>query len=130
MAHFAKINKEHIVTQVVEVADAVATTEANGIKFLRDLHKEPDATWVQTFTDGTRKHYAGKGFTYNATEDAFLEPRPFPSWHLDKTTYTWKSPAGDVPKTFDDGLVQKDGSTPLGDLYHWNELKKIWDKTV
>jgi len=54
---------------------------------------------------------------------------PFPSWHLDKTTYTWKSPAGDVPETFDDGLVQKDGSTPLGDLYHWNELKKIWDKT-
>mgnify|MGYP003148604487 FL=1 len=130
MAYFAKINREHIVVAVHAVADAVAPTEAEGIKFLRDLHKEPDATWVQTFTDGTRKHYAGKGFTYNATEDAFLEPRPFPSWHLDKTTYTWKSPAGDVPETFDDGLVQKDGSTPLGDLYHWNELKKIWDKTV
>ena len=60
MATFAKINREHIVTQIVEVADAVATTEANGINFLRNLYKEPEATWVQTFTDGTRKHYAGK----------------------------------------------------------------------
>tara|TARA_R100001244_G_C5114203_1_gene121888 strand:- start:53 stop:442 length:390 start_codon:yes stop_codon:yes gene_type:complete len=128
MAYFAKLNGEHIVTQVHVVVDAVAPTEAEGIKFLRDLHKEPEATWVQTFTDGTRKRYAGIGFSYNATEDVFIEPRPFPSWNLDKTTYTWKSPAGDVPETFDDGLTQRDGVTPLGDRYHWNELKRTWDK--
>ena len=128
MAHFAKINGEHIVTQVVEVADTVATTEVNGINFLRNLYNEPGATWVQTFTDGTRKRLAGKGYTYNATEDAFIPPKPFPSWQLDKPTCLWKSPAGDVPETFDDGLKQKDGITPLGDFYHWNELKQTWDK--
>jgi len=129
MAHFAKLNGEHIVTQVVEVVDTVAITETDGINFLRDLYKEPEATWVQTFTDSTRKHYAGIGFSYDVTEETFIPPKPYPSWVLKKPEYIWQSPVGEPPETFDDGLTQRDGITPLGDFYAWNELDGTWDKT-
>ena len=65
MANFAKLDKNNIVTQVVSVNDDIATTEQNGINFLRDLYKEPEANWVQTFTDGTRKRYGGIGYIYS-----------------------------------------------------------------
>ena len=73
MASFSKI-ENNIVVKVIEVLDNVATTEQNGINFLKDLYKDPEAQWVQTFDDGKRKHFAGVGYTYNLTEDAFIPP--------------------------------------------------------
>ena len=126
MASFSKI-ENNIVVKVIEVSDNVATTEQNGINFLKDLYKDPEAQWVQTFDDGKRKHFAGVGYTYNLTEDAFIPPKPYPSWVLKKPEYIWESPVGDPPETYIKNLTHRDGITPLGDFYVWNELHQKWE---
>ncbi len=126
MASFSKI-ENNIVVKVIEVSDNVATTEQNGINFLKDLYKDPEAQWVQTFDDGKRKHFAGVGYTYNLTEDAFIPPKPYPSWILKKPEYIWESPVGDPPETYIKNLTHRDGITPLGDFYVWNELHQKWE---
>tara|TARA_Y100001972_G_C7407592_1_gene211477 strand:+ start:88 stop:474 length:387 start_codon:yes stop_codon:yes gene_type:complete len=128
MASFAKIDENNIVLEVVLVNDEIAKTEEDGINFLKDLYKDNNQRWVQTFDDGTRANFAGKGFKYILSEDVFIPPQPYPSWVLKKPEYIWESPIGDPPETYDDGLTQKDGETPLGDFYSWNEQKKIWEK--
>ena len=126
MATFSKI-ENNIVVNIIEVSDNVATTEQNGINFLKDLYKDSEAQWVQTFTDGTRKHYAGIGYIYSLKEDAFIPPKPYPSWVLKKPEYVWESPVGDPPETYTKNLKQRDGITPLGDFYVWNDLHQRWE---
>tara|TARA_R100000149_G_C5835297_1_gene109329 strand:- start:49 stop:438 length:390 start_codon:yes stop_codon:yes gene_type:complete len=126
MATFSKI-ENNIVVNTIEVSDNVATTEQNGINFLKDLYKDSEAQWVQTFTDGTRKHYAGIGYIYSLKEDAFIPPKPYPSWVLKKPEYVWESPVGDPPETYTKNLKQRDGITPLGDFYVWNDLHQRWE---
>jgi len=52
--------------------------------------------WIETPRDGKgpthRIHEAGVGFTYDAEADVFVPGQPFPSWTLDKSTYTWRPP--------------------------------------
>ena len=126
MATFSKI-ENNIVVKIVEVSDNIATTEQNGINFLKNLYKDSEAQWVQTHTDGTRKNFAGIGYTYNLTEDAFIPKKPYPSWVLKKPEYIWESPVGDPPLTYTKNLTHRDGETPLGDLYAWNEVLQKWE---
>ena len=102
MAHFAKINENNIVVQVVVVADSDAPTEAEGQTFLQNLYKNND-TWKKTSYNthanvhklgGTpfRKNYAGIGYTYNSSKDAFIPPKPYESWTLDEDTCQWQAP--------------------------------------
>jgi len=114
--------------EVIVVNDNIATTEQAGINFLKDLYKDSNARWVQTFDDGTRIHYAGKNYKYNLTEDAFIPPKPFPSWVLKKPEYIWQSPVGEAPETYEDGKLQRDGVTPLADFYKWDEFTQKWVK--
>ena len=122
MAYFAKVDENNVVLEVVIVNDDIVTTEQAGIDFLKDLYGENNVRWIQTFDDGTRIHYAGKGYKYNLSEDAFIPPKPFPSWVLKKPEYIWQSPVGEPPETFEDGKLQRDGVTPLGDFYKWDEF--------
>jgi len=102
MAHFAKINDSNIVTEVVGVHNDTATSESAGVAFLNDLYGTSD-NWKQTSYNtygnehklgGTafRKNYAGIGFTYDASNDAFIEPKPYNSWTLNSSTYIWEAP--------------------------------------
>lgn len=125
MATFSKI-ENNIVVKIVEVSDNVATTEQNGINFLKDLYKDSEAQWVQTYTNGTRKNFAGIGYKYNLTNDAFIPPKPYPSWVLKKPEYIWESPVGDPPLTYTKNLTDRNGD-PLGDLYAWNEVLQKWE---
>ena len=112
MAHFAKLGKGNIVVAVHVVNNDIATTEQAGVDFLNSLHKTRDV-WKQTFTDGSqRKNYAGTGYTYDETKDAFIPQKPFNSWVLNDTTCQWEAPVA-LP---DDG--QK---------YIWNEETQQWD---
>lgn len=78
MAHFAKI-ENGIVTQVI-----VAEQE-----YINTL----EGQWVQTsYTSSIRKNYAGIGFIYDSTRDAFYEPQPYPSWTLNEDTCKWEAP--------------------------------------
>ena len=104
MAHFAKV-VDGVVTKVI-VADP---------DFFDTFIDDSPGTWVQTYKDkSARTRFAGIGYTYDATRDAFINPKPFESWSLNDAN-TWEAP---TPKP-DDG---KD--------YRWNEDTKAWDEIV
>ena len=116
MAHFAQLNEENIVTQVIVVANQDTAdqdgveSEAVGIAFCTNLL---GGNWKQTSYNGNiRKNYAGIGYKYDATLDAFIPPKPFASWTLDETTAQWKAPV-DYPTD--------------GGRYTWNEETTSWD---
>ena len=78
MSYFAKINNE--------IVEKVIVAEQNFI----DIQ---EGTWVQTSYNGNfRKNYAGIGYTYDETRDAFYTPQPYPSWTLNETTCQWEAP--------------------------------------
>jgi hypothetical protein len=96
MAHFAQLDENNVVTQVIVVAndelllDGVEN-ETKGIMFCKSLLGD-DTRWVQTSYNGTiRKNYAGIGYTYDPVADHFFAPQPYPSWTLD-TDAKWQPP--------------------------------------
>ena len=97
MAHFAQLNDENLVTQVIVVANEDTAdkdgveNEAIGIAFCNNLL---GGRWVQTsYNANIRKNYAGIGYKYDATLDAFIPPQPFASWTLNEETAQWEAPA-------------------------------------
>ena len=131
MADFAKIGLNGKVISVHSIHDDVLkdadgnVQEILGINFL--TNRTGWAEWRQTFKDGTRKNYAGPGYTYDENRDAFIPPNNYPSWVLKKPEYVWESPVGDPPETYTKNLKQRDGITPLGDFYVWNDLHQRWE---
>ena len=112
MAHFAKLGTGNIVEQVVVVSNDIATTEQAGVDFLNNLYGTRDV-WKQTSYNATiRKNFAGIGFKYDQTRDAFIPPKPFNSWTLNETTCLWEAPV-DYPTD--------------GQKYNWNEENQTWD---
>ena len=103
MAHFAKINKTNIVTDVIVAEQDFINSGKVGDSFL----------WIQTSYNGSfRKNYAGIGFQYDKTRDAFIAPKPYPSWILNETTCRWEAP---VAKPDDENN------------YNWNESEQSWN---
>ena len=117
MANFAKLDSSNNVTHVYVVSQGVITDENGveqeqlGIDFLNSHH---GVGWYKgTYKDGSkRKNYAGKGWKYDTSRDAFIPPQTYPSWTLDEDTCLWNSP---VPYPDD------------GNHYAWNESTKAWD---
>ena len=112
MAHFAKLGIGNKVEKVEVVSNDIATTEQSGIDFLNNLYGTRDV-WKQTSYNATiRKNFAGIGYKYDQTKDAFIPPKPYPSWTLNETTCQWEAP-----------VVKPDD----GQNYDWNETTKQWD---
>jgi len=119
MAHFAQLNNENIVTQVIVVANQDIIdengkeSEQKGINFCYNLL---GGTWKQTSYNGKmRKNYAGIGYTYDEDRDAFIPPKPYNSWLLDENICQWKAPV-DYPT--DDKM------------YSWDEDTTSWKELV
>ncbi len=110
MAHFAKLGVGNKIETILEVSDDIATNEQAGVDFLNSLHGTNDV-WKQTYTNGTRKNYAGIGYKYDTTRDAFILPQTYNSWILNETTCQWEAPTA-YP---DDSKV-----------YAWNEETLSW----
>ena len=112
MAHFAELDKDNKVIRVIvvhnnELKDAKGKeSEAKGIEFCKSLFGQ-DTTWIQTsYNNNLRKRYAGIGYKYYENLDAFVSPKPFPSWILnfnlqweapvscpnDNKSYVWNEP--------------------------------------
>jgi hypothetical protein len=126
VAHFAEVT-DGVVTQVI-----VAEQD-----FIDSL--ENSGSWVQTSyntrggkhydpetgeeDNGTplRKNYAGIGFTYDVDRDAFIPPKPFPSWNLNEATCWWEAPITQPELTQE----QRDS----GSYYIWNEADYQADNT-
>lgn len=110
MAHYAFINQDNIVTEVIVGIDETELIEG----------KDPE-TWYAEFRNQTckrtsyngniRKNYAGIGFTYDLSRDAFIAPKPFDSWLLNEQTCCWEAP---VPYPED------------GRVYYWDEPVVDW----
>ena len=111
MAHFAKV-VDGKVSQVI-----VAEPE-----FFQTFVDSSPGEWIQTSynthggvhaTGGTpmRKNYAGIGFTYDRTRDAFIPPQPFASWTLSDSTCLWNAPVA----------MPTDGK-----MYTWDEATTAW----
>lgn len=122
MAHFAQLNDDNKVVQVIvvnnsELMDNGAESEEKGVQFCKSLFGD-GTRWKQTSYNGNfRKHYAGVGYVYDPIRDAFIPPKPYPSWVLDETTLEWKSP---VPMPDDAGT----GEPPI--RYVWDEGVINW----
>ena len=106
MAHFAEIGFDNTVIRVLVIPDEF---ESNGENWCRSLL---GGNWKQTSYNGTiRKNYAGIGFKYDVNLDAFIAPKPYPSWFLNEETCRWEAP---VPYPNDN------------QLYSWDETTKSW----
>lgn len=121
MAHFAKLDENNIVITVLVIADSDAPTEAEGEAFCKNLFKVTN-TFKQTsyntqegvhLLGGTpfRKNFAGIGYEYDSTRDAFIPTKPYNSWVLNESTCRWVAPV-DRP---DDGKY-----------YKWDEDNTQW----
>ena len=83
MSHFAEIDNDGIVQRVIVAEQAFINSGAVGDSFC----------WVQTsYNHNFRKNFAGKGFTYDKTRDAFIPPKTFASWALVEDTCQWTAP--------------------------------------
>lgn len=116
MAHFAELDQNNIVKRVLVVNDDYLRDEnGNEVEALGCAHMESvhGGKWVQTsYNNNIRFRYAGIGFTYDESLDAFLRPKPYPSWILNQTTADWEAP---IPMPDD------------GNSYFWNEDTQSWD---
>ena len=117
MATFAKIGLNSKVIESLSVHNDVLKDangmeqEALGIDFLTKLTGW--AIWRQTsYNNNMRKNHAGIGHSYDEERDAFIPPKPYPSWLLDEDTCLWDSP---TPYPDD------------GNRYEWNESNQSWD---
>lgn len=116
MAHFAKLDENNLVTQVVVVNnqvlldDAGVEVEQKGVDFCVNLF---GGIWKQTSYNGSfRKHFAGVGYLFSDELNAFIPPKPdFPSWVLNQTSCCWEAP---VPQPQD------------GQTYRWDEPSLSW----
>jgi len=132
MSHFAEIDEDDMVIRVLKCTQ----DEINNSGLYGDSSR-----WIQTSyntyggkhydpetmeEDGEtplRKNYAGPGYYYDRTRDAFIPPIEYPSWVVNEDTCLWEAP---VPEPTRDVFLEADG-TNNGSWYEWNEEKKTWD---
>jgi len=110
MAHYAFLDENNVVTEVI--------TGINETKLIEGLDTE---TWYGNFrgqvckrtsyNNNIRKNYAGIGYTYDEERDAFVPPKPYPSWILDEDTCQWEPPT-----------VYPDNDL----IYSWDEDSTSW----
>jgi len=157
MAHYAKIDSTNIVTSVHVVSDSDENgSEENGIAFLTSVHGDISPNYWKKTSYGTRagkhytfaddgsgrtvasenadqtkafrKNYAGIGYTYDATRDAFIPPRPMKcnfaithdSWTLDEDTCEWNPPIAWPNQSHPDTFEIDGKATALS----WDEHKQ------
>jgi len=116
MAHFAKLDSNNIVTDVIVISnddlldENGVEQESLGIKVCRNIFGSR-TKWVQTsYTGSFRKQYAGVGAKYDKDNDVFIAPKPFESWILDEN-FDWQAPI-EYPND--------------GKNYYWNEDNNSW----
>lgn len=128
MAHFAELDENNNVLRVIVVANENVTdlegneNEQMGIDFCKGLFGET-TIWKQTsYNENFRKNYAGDGYRYDESLDAFVGPKPSESWSLNTETARWESPLEEPTLTqeqIDDGCV-----------YRWDEDMYQADNTT
>ena len=137
MAHFAKLDENNVVIQVIVVSND-DITDVNGVEVesigIALCHKlfGFDTNWRQTSYNGNmRGNYAGIGFTYMSnvatlgvgSTDIFITQKPHASWTISTSTPVWVSPLGEAP-----GLTTSQADA--GSYYTWDESAYQADNTA
>ena len=125
MAHYALLNKDNVVIEVITGVDEdIIQTDLDGTQvggsseaWEQFYASQP---WLNavlckrtSYNGNIRKNYAGIGYTYDESKDAFIPPKPYDSWILNEDTCQWESP---IPYPTDGGM------------YKWNENNQIWEQ--
>ena len=121
MAHYAFLNGNNLVTDVItgrdedDLPEGVTSWEdyygaVRGQKCVRTSYNTSSGEHVSG-GEPFRGNYAGRGFTYDEDLDAFIPPKPFPSWVLNEDTFSWEAP---IPYPSD------------GKQYKWDESAGVW----
>jgi len=119
MAHFAKLSEDNVVLAVHVVNNDVINfngveSEQAGIEFLSGLHGH--SNWKQTsYNARIRKNYAGAGYTYDESRDAFIPPKQYNSWVLNDNLCRWESSI-EYPND--------------GKMYLWDEETISWKENI
>ena len=119
MAHYAFLNMQNVVTEVIvgkDETDGNTNWEIHYGNFREQVCKRTsyNTRGGVHANGGTpfRKNYAGIGYTYDETRDAFIPPKPYDSWTLNEISCLWESPVA-YPTD--------------GEQYEWNEDNEQWD---
>ncbi len=119
MAHYAFLNMQNIVTEVIVGKDETDGPTNWEIHYGNIREQVCKRTSYNTrggahINNGTpfRKNYAGIGYTYDYARDAFIPPKPYDSWTLNETSCLWEAPVA-YPTD--------------GERYEWNEEQQQWD---
>ena len=127
MAHYALINKENIVVNVITGVDEnITQTDLDGSQvggnseawetFYASLPWFNGLTCKRTSYNGNiRANFAGVNFTYDSDFDVFIAPRLYPSWKLNYTTFQWEAPVA-KPEEIE------------GFIWKWSEYNLEWIK--
>ena len=115
MAHFAELDKNNNVIRVLVVNNDVITIDGKeneqlGVEFLTKFY---GGGWYKqtSYNNNFCKNYASEGYIYDQERDAFIAPKPYPSWLLDEDTCRWDAPT----------------SRPDDDKrYYWDEASTSW----
>jgi hypothetical protein len=114
MAHYAFLNEDNVVTNVIvgidewEKIEGLSPEEWYGNFFGQKCIRT-------SYNSNIRKNYASIGFYYSEEKDAFIPPKPFESWVLNEEYCVWKAPV-EYPIDEND--------------YFWNEEELIWNKII
>lgn len=124
MAHFAQIDDNNIVVQVLVISGEEVNSGRWGdpAKLIKTSYNTRGGVWYDPYTGEAdsskpvRKNYAGIGYTYDAQRDAFIPPQPYPSWKLNEDTCLWEPPTPMPPPPWPVGVVG----------YTWDETTLSW----
>ena len=119
MANFAQLDSENMVINVLVISNNELLDEngieqeSKGIVFCNTLS---EGTWVQTsYNSSIRKNFAGIGYSYDKSRDAFIPPKPYASWVLNEETCKYEAP---IKKPDDNNF------------YVWDESSISWVLTT
>ena len=107
MAHYAFLNKDNIVTEVIVGKDETDLSQ-NWEQFYGEIRNQ--VCKRTSYNGNIRKNYAGIGYTYDEQRDAFIPPQPYPSWTLNEDTCLWDAPT----------------PMPIDGFYGWDESTISW----
>jgi len=107
MAHYAFLNENNIVAEVIVGKDETDTSQ-NWEQFYGAFRYQ--VCKRTSYNNNIRKNYAGIGYTYDAERDAFIPPKPYASWLLNEDTCRWTAPV----------------AMPTDEIYSWDESTTSW----
>lgn len=112
MAHYAFLDKNNIVTEVIVGIDETETIEGLDTEIWYGNFRGQTCKRT-SYNNRIRKQYAGIGYKYDADADVFIAPQPYPSWSLNNN-FDWQAPI----------------SKPIEGLWFWNEEIGNWVETA